>query len=256
MMTIMLGGQARVGKTTLAKWLSEFAYNNGYTPIILPFAAAIKDEAEKRGYSKDKNPEEYRAFCQTLGSSARSEDADYWVKRFRERVKELYAKEQKDLETDPETWHEKVIIVDDCRYMNEVAASRDIRALTIFISPGDRMLIDHGAEWRNHESEDMANRIDAGEKDYQGVFHYFIRNEGTLAEFKEKCSKKFDEWFSILSENLVENLCTCELCMSSREDREPDAKTVFNDIMELMMNPNEQENYGKAKRKKADNGDT
>lgn len=245
-----------MGKTTLAKWLAEYAYNNGYTPIILPFAAAIKDEAEKRGYSKDTNPEEYRAFCQTLGSSARDEDPDFWVKRFRDKVKELYAQEQKDLATDPDTWHEKVIIVDDCRYMNEVAASRDIRALTIFISPGDRMLIDHGAEWRNHESEEMANRITEGHKDYKDLFHYFLRNEKTLQDFKTKCEAKFPEWFDLLAENLIENMCTCELCMSSREDREPDAETVFKDIMNLMMNPNQQENYGKAKRKKTDNGDT
>ena len=86
------------------------------------------------------------------------------------------------------------------------------------------------------------------------MFHYHIRNDGTLADFKEKCKNKFDEWFSIMSENLVDNLCTCELCMSSREDREPDAEMLFKDIMNLMLNPNEQEDYGK--RKKTEDSDS
>ena len=75
----MIGGQARVGKTTLAKWISEYAYNNKYTPVIVPFAAALKEEAAKKGYTKDTNQEEYREFCQTLGSTMRQEDPDYWV---------------------------------------------------------------------------------------------------------------------------------------------------------------------------------
>lgn len=251
-MIIMLGGQARVGKTTLAKWLSEFAYNAGYTPVMLPFAGALKEEAEKRGYSKDSNPEEYRAFCQTLGSEMRDQDEDFWVKKFREKVKELYAHEQESLQKDPDTWHEKVIIVDDCRYMNEVAAARDLQALTIFIAPGDRMLIDHAAEWRNHESEEMANKITMGEKDFDNIFHYHLRNDKSLKDFKDKCSGKFEEWFSVLSEGLVEKMCSCELCMSSREDREPDAEALFKDIMEMMMNPNEEDNNGKRKTKPSD----
>lgn len=252
----MLGGQARVGKTTLAKWLSEFAYNHGYTPVILPFAAALKDEAQKKGYSKEKNPLEYREFCQTLGSEMRKKDEDYWVNKFREKVTELYNKEKKDLEENPDTWHEKVIIVDDCRYMNELAAARSLEALTIFISPGNRELVESDAEWRSHESEAMAIKIDNRDKDHNDLFHYFMRNDKTERDFKEKCFNRFEEWFSIMSENLVGNLCTCELCVSSREDRDPDAEMVLKELMELMLNPNEPEKYGKAKRKKTDNGNT
>ena len=83
----MIGGKARVGKTTLAKWLSEYAYKEGYSPVLLPFAQALKEEAETRGYSKDKNPEEYRLFCQTLGSEMRATDSDFWVNKFKDKVK-------------------------------------------------------------------------------------------------------------------------------------------------------------------------
>jgi guanylate kinase len=235
MLIIMIGGKARVGKTTLAKWLSEYAYNEGYTPVILPFAQALKDEAEKRGYSKDKNPEEYRAFCQTLGSEARKEDEDFWVKKFKEKIKFMYEQEQKALAEEPDTWHEKAIIVDDCRYMNEVAAARELKALTVFVSSGKRELPEEKAEWREHESEAMANAIDGQDKNYTEVFDYVIRNEYSERQYKNKVTEKFEEWFHILSEGLVGNLCTCEMCIASREDRDPDAERVVQHILDIIL---------------------
>lgn len=243
MLIIMISGQARVGKTTLAKWISEYAYNEGYTPIILPFANALKQEAESRGYSKDKNPEEYRAFCQTLGSDMRKQDSDYWVKRFRDKITSLYEQEKVALETEPDTWHEKVIIVDDCRYMNEVAAARDLRALTVFVSAGSRELPEAQAEWRNHESEALANSMEAKDKDYTEVFDYVIYNNGTEKQYKTKATQKFEEWFHILSEGLLGNLCTCELCQSSREDRTPDEDQIIQDILKLL---DEEKDNGKT----------
>lgn len=230
----MIGGKARVGKTTLAKWLSEYAYKEGYSPVLLPFAQALKEEAETRGYSKDKNPEEYRLFCQTLGSEMRATDSDFWVNKFKDKVKFLYEQEKKALEEDPDTWHEKVVIVDDCRYMNEVAAARDLRALTVFISHGTRVLPEASAEWRTHESEEMANVIENKDKNYTDVFHYLLRNDNTEKKYKEKAMQKFDEWFSILTEGLLSELCTCELCVSSREDRAPDEEQIIHDILKLI----------------------
>jgi guanylate kinase len=244
---IMLGGQARAGKTTLAKWLSEYAYNQGYTPVILPFAGLLKAEAEAKGYSKEKNPEEYRAFCQTLGSNMRQEDADFWVKKFKTKVKSLYEQEQKALKDEPDTWHEKVIIVDDCRYMNELAAARDLRALTIFITPGSRELIEHDAEWRKHESEALAIQIDSGNKDYQNIFHYNIKNDKSLKDFKNKCEDKFEEWFTITAEALLDRLCDCELCLSSREDRDPNGEKVIQDIIDLILEDKDDEDKRRKK---------
>jgi hypothetical protein len=235
MITIMIGGQARVGKTTLAKWISEYAYNNKYTPVIVPFAAALKEEAAKKGYTKDTNQEEYREFCQTLGSTMRQEDPDYWVKQFRIKIKKLYEEEQAALKADPSIWHEKVIIVDDCRYTNEIAAARDIRALTVFVSAGERELPEEFAEWRTHESEALAIAIETGNKQYEDMFHYTLKNDESEAAFKTKCNTKFDEWFHLLSESMLDDLCNCELCLSSREDRLPDGDTVFKEIMEIFI---------------------
>ena len=239
----MIGGKARVGKTTLAKWLSEYAYNEGYTPVILPFANALKQEAESKGYSKDKNPEEYRAFCQKLGSDMRSKDPDYWVKRFREKITSMYDQEKAALEADPDTWHEKVVIVDDCRYMNEVAVARDLRALTVFVAAGSRKLPEANAEWRTHESEALANSMEANDKNYTEVFDYVIYNNGTEKQYKDKTNQKFEEWFHILSEGLLGNLCTCELCQAAREDRNPDQEQIIKDILKLI---DEEKDNGKT----------
>lgn len=239
----MIGGKARVGKTTLAKWLSEYAYKEGYTPVVLPFANALKQEAEAKGYSKDKNPEEYRTFCQTLGSDMRSKDPDYWVKRFREKITTMYEQEKAALEADPDTWHEKVVIVDDCRYMNEVAAARDLRALTVFVAAGSRELPEANAEWRTHESETLANSMELNDKNYTEVFDYVLYNNGTEKQYKAKAAQKFEEWFHILSEGLLGNLCTCELCQSSREDRTPDEEQIIKDILKLI---DEEKDNGKT----------
>ena len=61
MLVIMLGGKARVGKTTLAKLISKYAYEKGLSPMIIPFAAVLKEEVEATtGMPKESNPEEYR----------------------------------------------------------------------------------------------------------------------------------------------------------------------------------------------------
>jgi len=230
----MIGGKARVGKTTLAKWISEYAYNEGYAPVILPFANALKQEAEAKGYSKDKNPEEYRSFCQTLGSDMRAKDSDYWVKQFRKKITTMYNQEKAALKADPDTWHEKVVIVDDCRYMNEVASARDLRALTVFVAAGSRDLPEANAEWRTHESEALANLMEANDKNYTQVFDYVLYNNGTEKQYKAKANQRFEEWFNILSEGLLDNLCTCELCQSTREDRSPNQEQIIQDILKLI----------------------
>jgi hypothetical protein len=67
------------------------------------------------------------------------------------------------------------------------------------------------------------------------MFHYTLKNDESEAAFKTKCNTKFDEWFHLLSEAMLDDLCNCELCLSSREDRLPDGDTVFKEIMEIFI---------------------
>ena len=66
---------------------------------------------------------------------------------------------------------------------------RDYKATTIFIKQGKRKLIEDSAEWRNHPSEDMANKIESNDKNHDDVFKYKIVNDSTLDVFKKHCLK-------------------------------------------------------------------
>lgn len=211
---LLLSGKARVGKTTAAKILSEQLYLNGYKPIILPFAAALKAEVEATGITKENNPEEYRLTCQERGSARRNEDQDYWVNKFIEAVK-IIAKEEHG---DPDNC-ERAVIVDDCRYLNELNLAPRFNALKIFVAHDSRQLQDHDAEWRKHESEQMAASIEDGNKDLMSTFHFVVKNSGTEKEFKTKLKDMFQVMVDCAYAIVVDNLCECELCLSTRYDR-------------------------------------
>ena len=183
MRMVMLGGRARVGKTTIAKMIAEHAYHLGFKPIFLPFAGPIKDDANQRGYSKDKNSVEYRNYCQKIGAALRESDPDYWVNRWASKVQDVINLEAEDIERGEKYW-ERVILVDDCRYLNEVAKGRDYDSIQIFISNGDRKIDDQEADWRFHESEMMANNIEAKDPNYKGIFSTILLNDGNLDDLR------------------------------------------------------------------------
>lgn len=240
MMVIMLAGQARVGKTTLAKWLSEYLYHKGYYPVILPFAGMLKEEVAAMGLTKENNPTEYREMCQKIGAAKRAEDPDYWVNKFRERAATIKADDIVRLEDSPKTWAEKVVLVDDCRYLNEIALGNELNALKIFISKGKRELQDANADWRQHESEEMANKYEEGNKDIQSLFHYRIINEGSEIEYKNKVSALFDEWIE-LAGDLYTNLCDCEVCTAHRLDRDIDLNVMIDEVIKILEEQLEKE---------------
>lgn len=217
MMVIMFGGKARVGKTTLAKLFTEYLYNKGYSPVIVPFADILKREVEKTGLTKEANPEQYRLACQVLGSGMRKQNPDFWVTKFEDRLNEIKIQDIENLETNPKNWHEKCVLVDDCRYLNEVNFGRKIGALQVFVAHGKRVVSEHDAPWRNHESEDMANKVESNDMHYTEMFHYRLFNDGTEQEFKTKATNYFEDWLNYMkSDDKV--LCDCLGCMKTRYD--------------------------------------
>jgi len=222
MIVIMIGGKARVGKTTLANQISKYVYGKGYAPIALSFATILKKEVETRtGLTKENDPEEYRLACQACGAEKRKEDPDYWVKKFEERLNELRVIDAANLETNASDWHEKCVVIDDCRYLNEVGIGRKIGALQIFVSHGTRQLIEHDGAWRKHESEDMANNIEVETKDYTGMFHYTIANNTTLESFTRRVNTMLPEWITYAQDIHDEQLnCDCLACVAHRAGKE------------------------------------
>lgn len=216
MITILLAGQARVGKTTAAELIQKEAKKRDYKPIILPFAKAIKDEATKAGYDKETKPEEYRKYCQAMGESKRAEDPDHWVKMFKKQWMSLYEKDNEAAQSLDKLWKETVVIVDDCRYLNELNFGKSIGAKTVFISKGTRKLVESDAEWRKHESEDMANQYESGNKDYLDIFDWVINNAESKTEFESKLKTRIPLWLESTPLAYVE--CDCVGCKAMKKD--------------------------------------
>ena len=200
MRLIQISGKGRVGKTTLASLIAKHSFELGYTPIILPFAQAIKDQALKEGITKESDSSKYREFCQKLGADKRQTDADYWVVRTFEKMQEYMVKEI-DNKKEEKTYYEFVIIQDDVRYVNELALGRELAATQIFISHGDRDLEEMQAEWRSHESETLANEIETSftkpNSDYEDGFDVIIFNDGNLEDLDREVKNNIKDWLEL-----------------------------------------------------------
>lgn len=228
MITILLAGQARVGKTTAANLIASHAKKQELKPVILPFADAIKKEAESMGYAKDKDPVAYRAFCQNIGMSKRKENPDHWINLFKKRWIELEEKDKKNAQDLDKLWKETVVIVDDCRYLNELNLGKSIGAKCVFISRGKRVLEDQDAEWRKHESEEMANEFEAGNKDYMDLFDFVIRNEDGKDAYCKKLMDRMDLFLDATPFAYVN--CDCFGCQKARRDDPMDLEDFFREF--------------------------
>jgi len=228
MITILLSGQARVGKTTAAEFIASYAKKKDFKPIILPFAKAIKDEATALGLSKDTDPHKYRQFCQAIGEKNRKDDPDYWLNIFKKTWKETILKDDKDSQDESKLWRETVIIVDDCRYLNELNFGRTSGAICVFLSRGQRDLFEQTGEWRNHESEELANKTDSGEKDYVQMFDWMIKNDGSIKDLHAKLLTRLPLWLGLDPTAYLE--CDCKGCEKTKRDEPLSIDEFFEDL--------------------------
>tara|TARA_R100001015_G_C4633876_1_gene199409 strand:- start:688 stop:1464 length:777 start_codon:yes stop_codon:yes gene_type:complete len=190
---IQLCGAGRAGKSTIASILYDVAYENNYIPVILPFAKALKKEAADLGFTKEKDPDGYRKYCQKWGEGRRKEDADYWVNKVRAEVEELKTIELRNKQDQVERF-EHIVIQDDVRYMNEIAFGREVEAYQIFITTGDRDLDEPFDSWRFHESETLATMVEMGHKDYVDIFHEYLVNREPVPELQDYIRDRFFTW--------------------------------------------------------------
>lgn len=205
---IILSGPARVGKTTLANLLAKEAFELGLIPKLLSFADPLKEEAEERGYSKEGCAEDYRSFCQELGASYREVDPNHWVNLFEEKLNIILKEEQVDLHKNNPYW-ERCIIVDDCRYQNEVGLGLNHNATMIFLSSGTRKLPDEKASWRKHHSEALAKEIESGDEEKIQWYDYYLLNDGDEESLALKTRTMAPIWCGIQANSLSTNLEDC-----------------------------------------------
>ena len=187
MKIIAFSGRAAVGKTTIVRELMAHLYEDGYYPVYLPFAKALKEDADKAGFTKT---------------------------------------EERESET--------VILIDDCRYINETKAIKDRGGKTVFVAGGDRTLVDENSAWRKHESEALANLIEKTlgyKRDALTPFCFTFWNTKSLEDLEENLLYAYEDW-------LEESPCDCELCKSRRENRTPDFAEVLKEIREILLSEN------------------
>ena len=227
----MLGGKAGVGKTTLAKHIADFAFNQGLRPRLLSFAGVLKNKAAELGYSKEENPLEYRKYCQRIGQENRKIDPDYFIKEFHQDILEIMKEEIELLESNIKHW-ETLVIVDDARYMNEVAYGRKHRATQIFLCGGNRKLPNHNAAWRSDMSEELANYIEKDESGYEDIFEWLVYNDSSLEDLYEKIEQFLPSWCGLQSdENLIDRV----------DIEDDDLNSLWNQILEKLGDEDEYE---------------
>ena len=189
-----------MGKTHAAQFLAKSAYEKGMYPVYHSFAGILKEAvAQDAGYSdwklyKQEHPEQYRSECQRIGSMRRKEDPEHWVKKWMEAIASYRLAENAAIKNKDKHW-ERVLLCDDLRYMNELAAARQVGAFTVFILSSTRELEGEGEEWRKHESEVLANKVDANDKNYDiDLFNSYITNGGSELEFNNLLSCLVPSW--------------------------------------------------------------
>jgi molybdopterin-guanine dinucleotide biosynthesis protein len=200
MRIIQISGRGRVGKTTLAHLIAQESFKKGFIPVVLPFAKAIKDTAASMGFTKEVDSSQYRKFCQELGASKRAENEDYWVTQTFAQIQDYMVKELDNKKQNKTHW-EYVIIQDDVRYMNELALGRDLVATQLFLDADSRKLEENNAEWRNHESEILANKTEESlsqtKSDYIDLFDFVISNGSSLNDLQQIVKEDIKDWLEL-----------------------------------------------------------
>jgi len=214
MQIVFIAGQAGLGKTTVAKMIAEKAFGLGLKPVLESFAKPIKDAAADKGFTKEEFPDKYRRFCQRLGALKRSQNEDYWVDRMRRRLVEVKQEEDADISSGVKYW-ERVVIIDDCRYLNEIKLGTEENAFLMFLSRG-RKAVKAGA-WRNHESERLAKEIDNNKlSPFREMFSYILDNDIPFSELEAHVQEITPIICGLDAESNAE--CDCPSCRAGDFD--------------------------------------
>lgn len=231
MQMIMIAGKAEAGKSTLAAMIAAEAFELGFLPVMLSFAGSLKREAASKGYDKENNPEKYREYCQTYGALYRQENPDHWVEKLHEDVKEQMDNEASSIEQGDKHW-ERCLIIDDCRYHNEVAYGVKYDATLIFLTAGKRGL--SKAEWRSHESEALAYSIEDKEDDILELFDATIFNDRTEEVLAKKVKSLVPVWCHMSVCDDAGDLCSCCSCTAIRDGKKPSIQEVIQELADLL----------------------
>lgn len=118
-------GVAQAGKSTAAHMAAEMLRNKGHKVAIRSFAGPLKEGLAEMGIHKDKTPDLYREAAQYMGTEiCRSYDDNWWVNQMKHTVDTM--------------GDDTIILIDDCRFANELDYLKSIDATLVFILAGPR----------------------------------------------------------------------------------------------------------------------
>ncbi len=193
MQIVAFGGLAQAGKTSAMSNLAQWAFDDGYHVERERFAGPLKDASELLGFSKGgPYDEQYRTFCQYTGEMARAITPDWWVRLLQTKLFNTQNREQTQLGQAHGPWHETLVIIDDVRYPNEIELVSKWGGICVFVD-ANRRLTDLDAEWRKHESEQMATDYTLAKLPDE-LFDYRITNNGTLPQLTAAIVNAAPEW--------------------------------------------------------------
>lgn len=220
-----MSGKARSGKSTLCRALYDAAEKVGWDIVVKPFAGPLKKHVTNvLGYAKETHPDEYREFCQRVGAEERAKDPDHWVKLWMKDMISEWAEEM--------TNGDKPVLylVDDVRYANEIETLKgeNVGAVLVFVKHDKRKIEDPTGEWRNHESEKLANEYEkTDDTKLKQTYDFVIHND--------KTQKDIDEWAQTFVQFLADSdPCLCESCVANFEMREPDISKLDEELREFL----------------------
>lgn len=153
---IAFAGLARVGKTTAAQKIMSLAAGHGYSRIeSMSFAEPIKQGLSMMGVTKEEHPEEYRHLAQYIGTDVlRKKDNNWWANVMKRRIS---AFDQIPLKRYVEPADDnRLVVIDDVRFENEVEALEDLGATLIWVDPGPIVRLNLEDSVYDHFSEKFA----------------------------------------------------------------------------------------------------
>jgi hypothetical protein len=169
---ILISGRAGTGKTTTANFMKEYITSLGLSSTISPFAVGVKECAKFAGWDGNKD-EKGRQFLIDIGMSGRKYDKDIWCRTtFKYIIPDLKG------------WPFDFVLVDDCRFPNEISYVKNDWTYQTFVtrieSPERECL--KGKSQYNDESETSLPSAP------NEIYDYCINNLYSLDILKERAS--------------------------------------------------------------------
>ena len=177
---ILISGKQGSGKTTLSHNLTELLFIDGFKPVNVKFADVLYEMHDSvwnimKKYGKERKTKKDGPLLQLLGTEwgRGTQGENIWVNIAKYRTQKLLE--------DPKT----IVIIDDCRFPNELAAFP--QAYKIRLEASAELRKERCEAWRDNDSHPSETSLD----DSTGFDKIYNAAEKTSLEIADEVSKVF-----------------------------------------------------------------